>query len=67
MKRIRSPLSLHASFTYSAACLSMLVVSACLGQDLDTRALEAALSGPDREVSDFARDSARKPVQVLEF
>jgi len=67
MKRIRSPLLLHASFTYSAACLSMLFVSACLGQDLDTRALEAALSGPDREVSDFARDSARKPVQVLEF
>lgn len=67
MKRIRSPVSLNSSFTYSAAFLSMLFASACLGQDIDTRALEAALSGPDREVTDFARDSARKPVQVLEF
>ena len=45
----------------------MLFASACLGQGLDTRALEVALSGPDREVTDFARDNARKPVQVLEF
>ncbi|PCI82408.1 MAG: hypothetical protein COB20_00025 [SAR86 cluster bacterium] len=67
MKRIRSPLSLNSSLTYSAAFLPMLFVSACLGQDLDTRALEVALSGPDREVTDFARDGARKPVQVLEF
>ena len=67
MKRIRSPLSLNSSFTYCAAFLSMAFASTCLGQGLDTRALEAALSGPDREVTDFARDSARKPVQVLEF
>jgi predicted methyltransferase len=67
MKRIRSPVSLNSSFTYSAAFLSMLCASACLGQGLDARALEVALSGPDREVTDFARDSARKPVQVLEF
>ena len=67
MKSIRSPLSLNSSLTYTAAFLSMLFASACGGQDLDTRALTAALSGPDREVTDFARDSARKPVQVLEF
>ena len=67
MKRIRSPVSLNSSFTYSSAFLSMLCASACLGQGLDARALEVALSGPDREVTDFARDSARKPVQVLEF
>ncbi len=67
MKRIRSPVSLNSSFTYSAAFLSILCASACLGQGLDARALEVALSGPDREVTDFARDSARKPVQVLEF
>ena len=67
MKRIRSPVSLSSSFTYSAAFLSILCASVCLGQGLDARALEVALSGPDREVTDFARDSARKPVQVLEF
>ena len=54
-------------FIYSTAFVSILFVSACLGQNLDTRALELALSGPDREVTDFARDSARKPVQVLDF
>ncbi len=52
---------------FFATLLSLLPVSACLSQSLDTRALEMALSGPDREVSDFARDSTRKPVQVLEF
>ena len=67
MKRKCTPLSLNSSFAYSAAFLSLLFTSACLGQGLDTRALELALSGPDREVTDFARDSARKPVQVLEF
>ena len=67
MKRIRSPVSLSSSFTYSAAFLSILCASVCLGQGLDARALEVALSGSDREVTDFARDNARKPVQVLEF
>ena len=50
-----------------AALLPMLFVSACFSQDFDMRAFEAALSGPDRAVDDFARDSTRKPVQVLEF
>ena len=67
MKRKCAPLSLNSSFSYSIVFVSMLFASACLGQGLDTRALEVALSGPDREVADFARDSARKPVQVLEF
>ena len=67
MKRIPAALSLNSMFIYSTAFVSMLFVSACLGQNLDTRALELALSGPDREVTDFARDSARKPVQVLDF
>lgn len=34
---------------------------------LDKEALRLAISGPDREVSDFARDAARKPVEVLDF
>jgi predicted methyltransferase len=67
MKRKCAPLSLNSSLSYSIVFVSMLFASACLGQGLDTRALEVALSGPDREVADFARDSARKPVQVLEF
>ena len=35
--------------------------------DLDREALQVALSGPDRDVSDFMRDAARKPIEVLEF
>lgn len=38
-----------------------------IAQELDTEALRRAISGPDREVTDFARDSARKPVEVLAF
>lgn len=36
-------------------------------QDLDLQALRRALSGPDREVTDFVRDEVRKPVEVLDF
>ncbi len=36
-------------------------------QTLDSEALLRAITGPDREVTDFVRDSTRKPVQVLEF
>ncbi|GJM11905.1 MAG: methyltransferase [Pseudohongiella sp.] len=57
----RSPL------IYCSALLAMLFASTSQGQSLDTRALQIALSGPDRDVSDFARDDARKPVEVLEF
>ena len=67
MKSTCASLSLNSSLSYSVVFASMLFASACLGQGLDTRALEVALSGPDREVTDFVRDSARKPVQVLEF
>ncbi len=53
------------------AALAFTLLSALsstgLSQSLDTRALEAAISGPDREVTDFIRDETRKPVQVLEF
>ncbi len=34
---------------------------------LDKAALRRAIAGPDREVTDFARDEARKPVEVLDF
>ena len=49
----------------------LLVVILCnvaaLAQSFDSTALLRAISGPDREVSDFARDNARKPIQVLSF
>jgi predicted methyltransferase len=37
------------------------------GLALDKEALRRAISGPDREVTDFVRDEARKPVEVLDF
>ena len=36
-------------------------------QGLDKNALRLAISGPDREVTDFVRDDVRKPIEVLEF
>ena len=36
-------------------------------QALDSAALTRALSSPERDVTDFLRDEARKPVQTLEF
>ncbi len=36
-------------------------------QGLDKDALRLAISGPDREVTDFVRDEVRKPIEVLEF
>ena len=38
-----------------------------MAQGLDQDALRRAISGPDREVTDFVRDDARKPVEVLTF
>ncbi len=34
---------------------------------LDKAALRRAIADPDREVTDFSRDEARKPVEVLDF
>lgn len=34
---------------------------------LDKEALRRAISGPDRDVTDFVRDQVRKPVEVLDF
>jgi len=34
---------------------------------IDKEALTAAISGPDREIVDYARDETRKPVEVLDF
>lgn len=34
---------------------------------IDKEALRKAISGPDREVTDFVRDETRKPVEVLDF
>ncbi len=34
---------------------------------LDKEALRRAITGPDRDVTDFVRDQVRKPVEVLDF
>ncbi len=49
-----------------AIFLSLADQPSALAQ-LDTEGLRRALAGPDREVTDFVRDEARKPVEVLEF
>jgi predicted methyltransferase len=49
--------------------LTMITLQAPLigAQELDQAALLHAISGPDREVSDFVRDPIRKPIEVLDF
>ena len=34
---------------------------------LDKEALRLAITGPDREVTDFVRDEVRKPIEVLDY
>lgn len=52
-------------FTF-LVCSSFLLLS-LPGLGLDKQALQRALAGPDREITDFARDEARRPVEVLDF
>ncbi len=47
--------------------LSTSIAASAQEPSFDRQALLRTLSGPDREVTDFARDAARKPVEVLEF
>lgn len=49
----------------TAAFTMLLFAVSANGQDSGD--LRRALSGPDREVTDYVRDEARKPVEVLEF
>ena len=48
-------------------CLLASLFCLSFGQaaELDTAALQRAISGPDRDVNDFVRDASRKPVEVL--
>lgn len=50
---------------YCILLFSLLILPGASALDKD--ALRLAISGPDREVTDFARDAARKPVEVLDF
>lgn len=50
-----------------ASFIASFIAQLGYAQGLDKSALSAALSGSDREVSDFIRDDVRKPVEVLEF
>jgi predicted methyltransferase len=45
----------------------LLVVQPGWAQGLDGEALRRAISGPDREVTDFVRDPVRRPVEVLQL
>jgi predicted methyltransferase len=55
--------------------LSLCIVAAALlicpepgrTQPIDSVELQRSISGPDREIADRMRDSARKPVEVLQF
>jgi len=53
----------------TTAALTIMTLNAPLvsAQKFDPAFLLQAISGPDREVSDFIRDPIRKPVQVLDF
>lgn len=66
-KRAAGSKPLRYALLVLTALLAMLQLHSGLAQGLDTRALNLAISGPDRDVSDFARDAARKPIEVLEF
>lgn len=50
--------------TLLALCLLPLSMQ---GHAQDMDALRKALSGPDRDVTDYVRDEARKPVETLDF
>lgn len=44
-----------------------LLANTSQAQDFNPEQLRQAISGPDREVSDFIRDSVRRPIEVLQF
>ena len=49
----------------SLLCFWIMFTSPTLA--LDKEALRRAITGPDRDVTDFVRDQVRKPVEVLDF
>lgn len=54
--------------TFHIIFISIVTFSGTItAAELDASALQRALSGSDRDVSDFMRDSVRKPIQVLQF
>lgn len=57
---------MNTSRSLGKLTFSLLLFSGVVAAQ-DNNALRMAISGPDREVVDFARDEARKPVEVLDF
>lgn len=53
--------------TIATVALIVLQSQYSVAQELDKAALLQAISGPDREVTDFIRDPVRKPIEVLDF
>lgn len=60
---------LQATLTATLPFLSLfvLLIWQPATQAQDNLALQRALAGPDRDVSDFMRDEVRRPAQVLSF
>lgn len=53
--------------TLQASLFAVLALPGDISLALDKEALRRAISGPDREVTDFIRDEVRRPVEVLDF
>jgi len=64
---LQSKLSRCITYICIAIVMSCIPIFVVHAQGLDIDALRRALSGLDRDVSDFARDEARQPVEVLDF
>ena len=57
----------HLAHMLTAVCLLAGLMTGALAQSLDGEVLKAQISGSDRDISDRMRDSARQPVEVLQF
>lgn len=60
-------ISINKKYVTKTLLLFSIVLSVTYSFAIDRAALLRAISGPDRDVTDFARDESRKPIDVLEF
>ena len=59
--------SKHTQLNVKMATLLAILLYCLPALAVDRAALLRAISGPDRDVTDFARDESRKPIDVLDF
>lgn len=70
---LTAALVIRFAISRSFLTLPLLILCGCLlasashAQSFDPQQLRQAISGPDREVSDFIRDPVRRPVEVLTY